>query len=266
MANLVSFSQPPVVECVMGTHFRRLFRFNTALQGAFWAQFFAAEFPRVDNRPPVEPMSDSGEFEFRWEVSPGVPAPRIWAQSLDGSRTIQIQQNAFFSNWERKGDSVDQHVSYEMRRDRFVEEIKLLESFTKQHEIGELRAESCSMTYVNRFTVEEGESVYNALARCMKGISPQTFSGTFSSDLDGFYHQLVFNFPSHNGRLVVEARSGTDSETGQRVITLKLTALGRPESNTVEKSLEWFDIGHDWIVDAFVSLTTDKMHCEWGLK
>jgi hypothetical protein len=46
-------------------------------------------------------------------------------------------------------------------------------------------------------------------------------------------------------------------------LQLTLTARGRPRRPELGASLEWFDLGHEWIVKGSTDLTTAAMHKIW---
>ena len=110
------FKKPPVVETVLGMHFRPLEKLTAARQGIFWEQSLSQDFPELEERLPIEEIQerfdDELETGIRWQVSGRPPTPRLWAKSPDsdsGSHVVQIQQNALLANqllkqllWQRK--------------------------------------------------------------------------------------------------------------------------------------------------------------------
>jgi hypothetical protein len=47
---------------------------------------------------------------------------------------------------------------------------------------------------------------------------------------------------------------------------LTILARGAPESSEPRNVFEWFDFAQGFVREAFVDLTTGKMHSIWGIK
>ena len=54
--------------------------------------------------------------------------------------------------------------------------------------------------------------------------------------------------------------------TGGMSNCVQLFARGAPIGDGLEGALAFLDLGHDWLVRAFKSLTTLEMHKEWGMQ
>jgi hypothetical protein len=54
-----------------------------------------------------------------------------------------------------------------------------------------------------------------------------------------------------------------DLKTQQPMFVLTLTARGRPIGEGIEGALAMLDIGREWIVRGFASVTTRTMHDVW---
>ena len=54
--------------------------------------------------------------------------PRLWAASENGQRVVQIQRNAFFSNWLKTADDAA-YLPYSERRQEFSRQLAQLEEF-----------------------------------------------------------------------------------------------------------------------------------------
>jgi hypothetical protein len=62
------------------------------------------------------------------------------------------------------------------------------------------------------------------------------------------------------GRLRVMMQPAIRRQDAKEVLQLTLRARGRPRRPELGASLEWFDLGHEWIVRGFTGLTTAAMH------
>jgi hypothetical protein len=74
---------------------------------------------------------------------------------------------------------------------------------------------------------------------------------------------FAFPMPDNAGRLNVNLKPVVMLSTKQSVLRLDLTARGQLKKNDVESALAGIDLGHEWIVRGFTSLTHSEMHQEW---
>ena len=75
-----------------------------------------------------------------------------------------------------------------------------------------------------------------------------------------------YTLPDPGGWLAIETGPGINRFTGDEVLMLQLSARGRPADETFEGALAFLDLGHDWIVNGFKSITTTEAHERWGLQ
>lgn len=140
---LPRFNTPPVVETALGVFFRPMDGFNSAHQGVLWDCYFRADFPKLEERSPIEEAISPSGMEraalptVRWRISDQPEAPRLWAASESGEHVIQIQRNGFFANW-IKASSTAAYLPYSERRREFQERLEQLRQYCRQQEIGEL--------------------------------------------------------------------------------------------------------------------------------
>ena len=168
--DLPRFRKPPVIETVLGVHFRPLEKFTSAHQGLLWERSFRERFPKLEERPPVPEVPERFAEErlapqmIRWQVSDRPDAPRLWAASENGQHVVQIQKNALFSNWLKTGDEVA-YLPYSDRRQEFSHQLGEVERFFHNEAIGELEPTSWSVTYINHIDYEGLHNVGAAVAR-----------------------------------------------------------------------------------------------------
>jgi hypothetical protein len=65
------------------------------------------------------------------------------------------------------------------------------------------------------------------------------------------------------GRLRVMMPPAIRRQDAKEVLQLTLPARGRPRRPERSASLEWFDLGHEWIARGLTDLTTAAMHTIW---
>jgi hypothetical protein len=66
------------------------------------------------------------------------------------------------------------------------------------------------------------------------------------------------------GRLHVAAEPAIRRSTGEEVYRITLTARGAPTGTGGDDVFGFLDLGREWIVRGFASITTEKMHQAWG--
>jgi hypothetical protein len=97
------------------------------------------------------------------------------------------------------------------------------------------------------------------------------WSGKYSDDFlrhpEQGHTNLRYLIPSQTGepvgRLHVNLAPAVDMKTQTPIFVLTLTARGRPIGDGVEGALSFLDLGREWIVRGFASLTTPEMHRMW---
>lgn len=72
--------------------------------------------------------------------------------------------------------------------------------------------------------------------------------------------------PPERGRLRVALQPALRIKDQKEVLQLQLTARGSPKSSSMDDILEWFDLGHEWVVRGFLDVTSTAMHARWGLR
>lgn len=266
---LPRFGKPPVIETVLGVHFRPLEKFTSAHQGLLWERCFRARFPNLEERPPVEEVRERfGEERLapqviRWQVFDRPPALRLWAASENGQHVVQIQKNALFANWLKTGEAAA-YRPYSERREEFSQQLSQVEEFLREEEIGQLEPTSWSVTYINHIDYEGLHEVGPAVARTLTVWANQ-FSDDWLPATDKVLLDFAFPMPDNAGRLNVNLKPAVVLSDKRQVLRFDLTARGqlKKESRDVASALAGIDLGHEWIVRGFASLTRPEMHHVW---
>ncbi len=265
--SLPRFEKPPVIETVLGAHFRPLEKFTSAHQGLLWERCFRARFPNLEERPPVEEVRERfGEERLtgpmiRWQVSDRPDAPRLWAASENGQHVVQIQKNALFANWLKTGEEVT-YRPYLERRQEFGQQLSQVEEFLREQGIGQLEPTTWSVTYINHIEYEGLDHVGAAVARTLTVWSDQ-WSDEWLSATDKVVLDFAFPMPDHAGRLNVNLKPAVVLGDKRQVLRLDLTARGQLKTRDVTSAMAGIDLGHEWIVRGFASLTRSEMHRKW---
>ena len=263
---LPRFRMPPVVETVLGVYFRPLEKFTSAHQGLLWERCFRERFPKLEERSPVEAVQERfGEERLappaiRWQVSDRPPGPRLWVTSENGEHVIQIQKNALFANW-LKPDDEAAYRPYLEKRKEISRQLAHVEKFFREEEIGQLEPTSWCVTYINRIDYEGLDNIGPAVATKLTFWTNQ-FSDDFLHQPDNLTFSLAFPMPENAGRLNATFKPVVRKDK-QQALHLDLTARGQLKTRDLTSALDAIDLGHEWVVRGFASLTSPEMHDVW---
>ena len=264
---LPRFGRPPVIETVLGVHFRPLEKFTSAHQGLLWERYLRAQFPKLEERPPVEEIRERFAEErlapamIRWQVSDRPDAPRLWAVSENGQHVVQIQKNALFVNWMKTGEKVA-YRPYADRRQEFSRQLDRVAEFFRNEGIGDLEPTTWSVTYINHMEYEGFHNVGPAVARTLAVWANQR-SDNWLPEPDKVVLDLSFPMPDNAGRLNVNLTPVVLLSDKRQMLRLDLTARGQLKARDVASALAGIDLGHEWVVRGFASLTRPEMHRLW---
>jgi uncharacterized protein (TIGR04255 family) len=264
------FGQPPVVEVALSVQFKRLEHMRSAHLGLLWDKF-RHQFPRTEDYGPLPPAYE------RFDQSPtqpqlGVeiraydvpPLPRAWFLNEGGTELIQIQPDRFMRNWRKVGES-DQYVRYAHIQEKFAAGLGDFERFIGQERLGEFTPNQCEVTYVNHIISGEGWASHGELGKILCAWSGRN-SDAFLPTPEGIGISVYWVIPYEGqavGRLHMALQPAYRVVDGKPMYILNLTARGSPIGADVAGALKFLDIGHEWIVRGFASMTTKEMHRVW---
>jgi uncharacterized protein (TIGR04255 family) len=233
-----------------------------------WDRYFRERFPQLEERLPVEEISERfGEERLavsmaRWQMIDRPVTPRLWAASEDGRHVVQIQRNAFFSNWLKTADNVP-YCPYSERRQEFANQLAYLQEFFHEQKIGQIEPTSWSVTYINHIDYAGLDCIGPKVAEILTVWTNQ-FSDDWLSTPDNLVLNFAFPMPNHVGRLNVNLVPIVLPRGKEQALRLDLTARGQLQAKSVTDALDAIDMGHEWIVRGFASLTRPEMHQQWG--
>ncbi|HEU4388737.1 MAG TPA: TIGR04255 family protein, partial [Blastocatellia bacterium] len=258
------FELPPVIETVLGVEFEALERFGIAHFGLFWSRVRSV-FPRCAIQPPLVSSIETFDQpitrpQLRLELA-DQPEVRCWFHHTDGQRLIQVQRDRFIHNWQKTGDSV--YPSYERIKPGFETNWNLFRAFLQDETLGEPRVLQCEVTYINRIEMPSGQASPLDLPKIFPLWSGE-FSDSFLPAPERAQLGASFLMPNNQGRLHVNVQPAVRISDLKEVLQLTLTARGAPSSSDTASVLQWFDLGHEWVVKGFVSFTSSEMHKAWG--
>lgn len=264
---LPDFARPPVIETVLGVQFSPITQFSIAHFGFYWARVRSA-YPHAEDKPPLTPAFE--EFGTPMSHLPKVGIElvsevdaRCWF--IDKSRTllVQVQRDRFIQNW-RKVTGEEPYPRYASLKPRFGDEWQRFCQFLREEELPAPEVTQCEVTYVNH--IEPGVG-WNSYAEIHNVIAAWTApSGNFLPGPEVTLINTKYLMPDKRGRLHIVVQPAVRPRDAKEVLQLTLTARGRPNTSGLDDILEWFDLGHEWIVRGFTDFTTTTMHEIWGRK
>lgn len=265
---LPDFTDPPVIETVLGVQFAPLELFSIPHLGLYWAKIRSV-YPTCEVQPPLDPAFE--EFEIQPRGDPGigikfdpVPSPRCWFIDETSTRLIQVQRDRFIQNWRKvTGDEV--YPRYETLRPSFEREWQRFCDFLNQENMGMPEVNQCEVTYVNHIELGKGWHSFGELRRVIASWSGAS-SGDFLPEPEMVRLNTTYQMPDKKGRLRIIMQPIIRRRDAKEVLQLNLTARGRPRSFRSDDILDWMDMGREWIVRGFTDFTTEEMHRIWGRK
>ena len=262
---LPEYGSPPVIETVLGVQFSPLSSFQVPHFGLFWNRIRRA-YPLVEVQPPLSPMFEQfapkgtgGEIQVRFEE--GQPDVRCWFKNQEETQLIQVQRDRFVVNW-RKVTGQEVYPRYTKFLPLFQEEWTRFGEFLEEEDIEVPQVNQCEVTYVNHFESGKEFQSFREAHKIFEMWSEWHEEGFLPSP-ETVRFNMRFLLPDQKGRMHVVVEPKLRTKDGKEVLQVTLTCRGRPDSPTVENILNWFDLGHEWIVQGFTQLTTHEMHRIW---
>lgn len=276
MTELPTFLRPPVEEVVFGVHFEPLPNLTSPHVGLLW-QEFRDRFPKLEQHGAIVPtierqgLTKAGP-QVQFSVSPAPVDFRIWMLSEDSHNILQLQPNFFLRNWRRLGGDVTEYPSYATLLPEFRSDYKTFLKFASQQDLGEVIANQCELTYVNRIRAGDVWSDHTEIAKALSlfgEYDDQLGLRQFDTTNANFSRAILSSNGEFVGRLHVSVATQFTAPNPEsiedRVINLTLVARGRPSSPELPGVESYFDIAHTQIVKTFEAITTSDMHKKWEI-
>lgn len=262
------FRHPPVAEVALSVAFNAVPRLTAAEIGRYWVEKLRADFPSAEEHGPVEPQV---ELFDRSPIPPlrieafadAPPPPRMWFKPETGdagTKLIQVQNNWFACNWRREGGP-DDYPRWEAIEAFFVAQYQRFAAFIEESGFGGVAPHQCEVTYVNPIDPNElwrGHGEPHKILSLLTAPDPGAFLGV-PEDLHLQGRWIIERDGEPIGRFHVNAQPAYRNKDAEPVLLLTLTARGRPASVELGDVVEFMRVGHDWIVNGFVSITTAEM-------
>ena len=268
---LPDFAKPPVTEVVLSLQFEPLPAFRSLQIGRLWAEALHDRFPTTEEHAPLEPTFERfgvvgrASLMARLQFFDVPPVARYWFSNEKGTDLVQLQQDRFIRNWRKMGDG-DTYPRYEYVREMFQRDVVVFLDFLKRNNLGAVKPNQCEVTYINQVDAGGAWKDHGDVAKVISPWSGQN-SDRFLPQPEDVSLNSRYVIPDEQGepvgRLNVAVQPGYRKADEAPVFLLNLTARGRPLGSGVDGVLRFFDLGREWVVRGFASVTTKTMHQHW---
>lgn len=262
------FEKAPLTEVVCGVEFNAP-NFSSVHFGMYWQEILE-RFPQFPiDRPPV---GNAPILALMPQLR------RIWFQSEDAKKLVQLQSDRFLYNW-RKLAAEDRYPHFQEVYQEFESEWQTFQSWWS--EIGKRQSHSLGNPEI------EG---------MLRALQPLRYELTYVNQIDGKFgwsspsdYHKIFNFAGRDWRnsaigepvlqttnleFVLPNESGTisvivsqaeriEDERTVQLLFCELTARSPDARVDVKK---WFEAANRNIVQTFIDLLHDDIKQEWGLR
>jgi uncharacterized protein (TIGR04255 family) len=265
------YTDPPVVEVALSVQFEPIASLHTTQIGLLW-QEFRDRFPTVEEHPPLEPVFERfgatpklSARGVQFQVMPAPPVPRCWFLNQPGTELIQVQSDRFVHNW-RRNTGQENYPRYQHLRETFSHELGAFHKFLEREGLGSLCANQCEITYVNHIVSGRTWNDLGDLDKILTMFTLQ-YSDQFLGKPEDIRTAIRYVIRDTQGepigRLHVVTEPGYRTSDDRPIYVMNLTARGRPMGEGIDGILSFLDLGRDWVVRGFTSITTPQMHAEW---
>ena len=266
-----SFKSPPLNEVFLGVQYEPIEAFDITTYGTLWEKF-RDHFPKVEHHMPLEPSferigarvrSPNDLSRFKIEQFASSPMPRAWFVNENEQELVQIQTDRFIRNW-RRLDNANVYPRYEEHmRSEFLDNLKVLDGFYQENNMGELKPNQCDLSYINHIDADKPHSM---LSDVFLGWSNEYDLSEIADIEDvqlNMKHIVKDSSGEFVGRLYVKVQPAIKVSNEKPIFLIELTIKGRPLGEGSDGVMNFMDMGREKIVRAFTKMTTSEMHDIW---
>ena len=267
---LPDFDNPPVEEVALSVQFEPIEALGTIQLGVLWNEY-REQFGKTEQHPPLPPAIESYGVppsvpeRVRFEIMQTMTSSRFWFVNESGTKLIQVQQDRFIQNWRKLKDE-DEYPRYKKLRESFRDALDTFKKFLSRENLGEIKTNQWDVTYVNQISAGQGWEHHGQLANVFTVFGTK-YSDNFLRDPEEARLAVYYIIPEVDGtplgRLRITVEPGYRRSDRVPMFVMKNIARGRLEGSDMEEVLRGLDIGHEWIVRGFASITTPEMHRIW---
>jgi len=266
---LPEYEKPPVVEVAV------MVQFDAPTLGMpqimrWWSQI-KRQFPGFEQAPPIPPAIESFDVPkvpqplVQFQLLDTPPVPRIFIKKATDTELIQIQQDRFGYSW-RKLKPEDDYPRYMVIKGSFVRQLASFEKFLTNEHLEAMNPTLCEVTYVNHILGSGVWHGHSELHKVIPSVTPK-LSDNFLPLPEDMQFAARYIIGSNKarplGRLYVSVEPRFLTADMTPIFLMRLTTRGAPQGSGQAGILKTLDLGHEWIVRGFTTLTSPEMHKVW---
>jgi uncharacterized protein (TIGR04255 family) len=261
------FTNPPVVETVLGVQFAKLPGWTSGHGGWYWKRYLSDEWESAADAPPVQDQFELFGEERQW-ANPGlmlqlVDAIRLQISNKGGDRMIQLQPSCFLYNWQKQNTV---YPSYQTMLTEFKTLFAAFLQFAAEAKLGEVVPNQWELTYVDHFPRGGLWETPADWHRIVPGLltDKAALGGLPSESINAEWHYLI---EPARGRVHVSLKSGrtTAAQEDSEVLLMQTTARGPIRQEPGWGLDEGLELGHNAVIAAFMEATSAEAHQAWGI-
>lgn len=229
--------------------------------GLLWHKF-QPDYPFCNDAPLLAPRVEvfgNDVPEAQIELTDIPPLPRVCFINSDDTKIVQVQRDRLIHNW-RKVSLNSNYPRYEILIKDFQEHFNSFNSFIEEAEFERIEILQYELTYANQIPQGEAWETLEDIGNIFPDFKWQTGSNRFLSKPQNIDWDTSFELPEKLGRLHISIRSTTLNNHPTLLFALTVRGIGGYDSPDSMQS--WFDIAHEWIVQAFADLTNERIQTD----
>ena len=266
---LPEFENPPVVEVAVSTQFA-----SPVLSGSDimhrWSQI-RDHFPTYREVAPIhfgpaESFDEPRELALELRISDVPPPFRLLMFDKTESRVLQLQPDAIGYSWRNLGGGRE-YPRYASIIEEFGREFAAFSKFLSNEGLERPKPIQCEVTYVNIINPDEVWRELSELGAVVPSAEPR-LSDDFLPSPEHIRYASRYVIPREDGtpvgRLFVRIEPQYAFDRESPVYSMRLTVRAKPQGADMSDVISAMNVGHEWIVRGFASLTSKEMHRSWG--
>jgi len=262
--DLPRYSNPPVVETVIGVQFAPLVGYSSSFAGRFWSMYLGQEWPKSTEAPRIMDQFERFDDEALWTplrfvVQPG-QANRVQFASTNDERMIQIQDSRFILNWRKQTDQG--YPTYQKLLFEFVALFNKFAKFAPEAGLGIVEPNVWELTYVNHIPRGDLWNSVSDFSKIVPGLSAVNVSS--SSILETMGADWRYMLPNERGRLYATVRHIRVVDKASEAMLIQLVARGGINPEKQQSLAEGLELGHEATARCFAALTSSAAQASWG--
>lgn len=253
------YGSPPINEVVFGVWFPLIDQMRAVHWGMLWERY-RSEYPESEQMPRLGPLSSGPSIAIPFD------SPRVWFAHPNGNRLVQVQADAFFSNWRKKRNE-DPYPGYGATAAEFSRQYSVFQAFVSEMGWGEIAPVAYDLSYIDIMPLDESRDALLEFGYFLPDFRWRDGRPSYLSKPLGVNWQTHFAMPDDSGLIKLAIASARLSSDQTSVIRMELNARGMREKLKTDDMMAWFNEAHDALIDAFTFLTSEEAQRDrWRLQ